>query len=163
MGLLLYPEDESHMAAMEKIKAYDYACILHDMDTTEDGEFKKPHYHVVIKFKNACWRTALAKELGITENYIEQIRNEEAALEYLIHYNEDENEKHKYDIENVSGSLKRRLVEYINKDDKSEGERVGELLEFINCYNGNLSVTEFAKFCAKNGYCMCSGEQVRYL
>jgi hypothetical protein len=152
MGLLLYPDDSTHVKALEKIKSYDYALILHNMDMNEDGEFKKEHYHVIIKFKNACWRTAIAKELGIKENYIEQIRNEESALEYLIHYNEDEEEKHKYDIEQVQGPLKRKLVEYINKDDKSEGERVSELLEFIESHKGHLGVTEFARYCALNGY-----------
>ena len=105
LGLLLYPDDESHVKALEKIRAYDYGLICHNRDVNkEDGEILKPHYHVVLSLKNAQWATAIAKELGITPNYIQQIRNEEAALAYLIHYNEDE-EKQKYDVNEVHGPL----------------------------------------------------------
>ena len=55
--LLLYPEDLTHLNAIEKIKqSYDYALILHDKDifTVEDetknqehkaGTYKKAHYN----------------------------------------------------------------------------------------------------------------------
>lgn len=40
--LLLYPDCESHVKAIEKIKqSYDYAMILHDKDCDENGEVKK--------------------------------------------------------------------------------------------------------------------------
>ena len=68
--MVLYPEDASHAAAIEKMKAggYNFAAILHDKDVTEDNQPKKPHWHVVVRFKNACWNTAIAKDLGITPN-----------------------------------------------------------------------------------------------
>ncbi len=150
MGLLLYPEDPSHEKAIELIKVYDYAMILHDKDIDEDGVIKKAHHHVVLRAKNAIWQTALAKELGITPNYIQQIRNEEAALEYLIHFNEED--KHQYDIECVKGPLKRKLIEYVNKDGKSEGEKVQELIDYIESQKKVITITEFASYCAKSGY-----------
>ena len=151
LGLLLYPEDESHVQALEKIKAYEYALILHDKDTDEDGVLKKPHYHVVLSLKNAQWATAIAKELGITPNYIQQIRNEEAALAYLIHYNEDE-EKQKYDVDEVQGPLKRRLIDYINKSDTSESEKVSVMIRYVEENPNIMNVTKFSKYCAENGY-----------
>ena len=68
---VLYPEDETHVAAIEKLKSggYNFAAILHDKDVYEDGEHKgetkKPHWHVVVRFKNAVWNTANAKRVGI--------------------------------------------------------------------------------------------------
>lgn len=65
---VLYPEDETHVAAIEKLKSggYNFATILHDKDVYEDGEHKgetkKSHWHVVVRFKNAVWNTAIAKE-----------------------------------------------------------------------------------------------------
>ena len=91
--LLLYPDDKSHMEALEKIKAsYDYAYVLHDKDALEEtGEIKKAHYHVVlISGKNAIWSSALSKDLGITPNYIQRCKNVDRALEYLVHFNEEE-------------------------------------------------------------------------
>lgn len=160
--LLLYPEDATHVQAMEKIvKSYDYAAIAHDKDywTEEDekknpehvaGELKKTHWHVVLRTQNATWSTAICKELGIEENYIEQAKNIDNSLQYLIHYND--NDKAQYTIDEVFGSLKTKLTESINKVEKSEGEKVVELIQFIEEYNGKLTITEFAKYCAMNGY-----------
>ena len=41
--LVLYPEDPTHSAAIEKMKSggYNFAAILHDKDTLETGELKK--------------------------------------------------------------------------------------------------------------------------
>ena len=63
--LLLYPdEDVTHAKALEYIKAnYDYAAICQDKDTYledttindvlhKEGELKKAHYHVGVRFKN---------------------------------------------------------------------------------------------------------------
>lgn len=44
------------------------------------------------------------------------------------------------------------MIESINKVEKSEGEKVVELIEFIKNYDGRLSITEFASYCAQNGY-----------
>ena len=90
--LLLYPEDKTHIQAMEKIKkSYDYAMILHDRDywTDDDekanpehvsGEVKKAHYHVVLRFNNATWSSAICKDLEIEHNYIEDCKKFENAL-----------------------------------------------------------------------------------
>lgn len=39
---VLYPEDETHVAAIEKLKSggYNFAAIRHDKDVYEDGEHK---------------------------------------------------------------------------------------------------------------------------
>jgi len=149
-GLLLYPENDSHVLALEELKKYDYAMILHDRDCDEDGVVLKPHWHVVLSLKNAQWNSALAESLGITPNFIQQIRSEEASLEYLIHHNEPA--KYQYAIDDVKGSLKRKLIDYIAKDEKSESEKVCELIQYISEYNGKLSTSQLARHCAQIGY-----------
>lgn len=150
--LLLYPDCAEHVQALEKIKAsYDYACILHDKDVLEDtGEVKKAHWHVVlISGKNAIWSSALSKELGLDGNYIQQCRNIDRALEYLIHFNEEE--KHQYSIEEVTGTLNSRLNQLINCTNKTESDKVSELIEFIESYQGYLTISVFSKHCASVG------------
>ncbi len=150
-NLVLYPEDETHVQALEKIKSsYDYAYILHDQDINEDGELKKQHYHVVLSFKNAKWNTALADELGITANYIEESRSLKRSLLYLIHYY-DEN-KFQYPVDRVFGSLKRRLETYINGEGKTESEKVIEIFEEIDSIDNYIDYTIFVKHIAKIGY-----------
>lgn len=148
--LVLYDEDETHKKAIKYIqKHYDYAMILHDKDKLEDGSIKKEHYHFVLRFKNATWNTALSKELGITENYIEECRDLKCALQYLIHYNEET--KYQYNLENVTGSLKKKLEEYINSDDKTEHEKAKELIQYINSCDFPLTITEFCLYCSSIG------------
>ena len=149
--LMLYPEDETHMNALKKIeKSYDYAYILHDKDRDENGNIKKSHYHVVIRFTNQKWNTSVAKELNIAENYLEEPRNFDNALMYLIHFNDVD--KYQYNIDDVKGPLKKRLREKINSVDKTEGEKVFELIDYIEKQENIIKVTEFAKYCAVNGY-----------
>lgn len=160
--LLLYADNEAHIEALDKIsKSYDYAAIQHDKDTwtAEDeaknpehkaGELKKPHFHIVLRTQNATWNTALCKELGIEEKFCEQAKNTDNALQYLIHYNDTD--KATYSIDEVFGTMRTKLVESINKNEKSEGEKVVELIQFIEEFDGRLRVTDFATYCAKNGY-----------
>lgn len=149
--LLLYPDCESHVKAIEKIKqSYDYAMILHDKDCDENGEVKKAHWHVVLRFNQAVWNSAIIKELGIESNYIEKVGNVNNALEYLVHYNEPD--KYKYDLSEVTGTLRTKLAESIAKSEKTEGEKVIELIEFIESQQKKISVKDFARFCAESGY-----------
>ncbi len=149
--ILLYPdEDKTHHSALEFIKLnYDYAYIIHDKDKDEKGNIKKSHTHVILSFTSAKYNTALAKELNISLNYIQRCRSLENALEYLIHFNEEN--KFQYDIENVHGTLKQKLVREISKANKDENEKVFELIEYIENYNGYLYCTNFSKYCASVG------------
>lgn len=149
--LLLYPDNASHCDAMEKIKAsYDYAAILHNKDVTDEGELKKEHWHIVLRFNQAVWSSAICKDLGIEQNFIEDVKRFDNALQYLIHYNDTN--KAQYNTDEVFGNLKPKLQESINKVEKSEGEKIVELIEFIKNYDGKLTITDFATFCANNGY-----------
>lgn len=149
--LLLYPDNQSHVDAMEKIKqSYDYAAILHDKDVDEDGVIKKSHWHVVLRFQQACWSSAICKNIGIEHNYIEDVKKFDNAMLYLIHYNDSN--KAQYDAKEVFGNLSVKLNEIINKGEKSEGEKVYELIVYIESRTGRITVKEFSKYCALNGY-----------
>lgn len=149
--LLLYPDNTEHIKAIEKIKqSYDYAMCLHNRDTNDDGELKKEHYHVVLRFNQAVWNSAICKELQIEEKFIENVKRFDNALQYLIHYNDSD--KAQYTIDEVTGNLKNKLVESINKLDKSEGEKVIELIEYIDKQDKKITIKSFANYCASQGY-----------
>lgn len=148
--MLLYPDDKNHAKALKFIKNnYDHAMILHNKDLKQ-GELKKEHYHIVLEFPSAKWNTALAKELNIAINYIQQCRNLENSLNYLIHYNEPE--KFQYSLDDVSGNLKKKLEKAIKNDGKDESDKVTELIQYIEEYKGYLTLTNFSKYCSSVGY-----------
>lgn len=162
-NLMLYPEeDKSHLKALEYIRAnYDYAAICHNNDTFEEdttindvvhkkGELKKTHYHVVLKFKNAKWSTALANELEIAENYIEVAHDLKRSLLYLIHYYDED--KYQYSVEDVEGTLKRRLKETISNEGKTESEKVMDIFKEIDKCEFKIDFTIFVKHIAEIGY-----------
>lgn len=150
--MVLYPEDQTHADAMERIRngGFDYAACLHDKDVHEDGdnkgELKKPHWHIVIRFVNAVFRDALAKKLGLEPNYIQECRNLDAALKYLVHF--DYPDKYQYDLDSVEGQLKTRVVTLTA--DKDENSRVLCLLSLLDSL-GRVKRGEFIRLSCKNG------------
>lgn len=147
MRLLLYPDDPEHVKALETIKEnYEYAYILHE----PEEDTKKPHWHVVLRFKNAQWNTSIAKNLGISLNYIRNCNNLDKALQYLIHYNEPD--KKQYDISCVVGSLVDRLKVSLNKKERTEDEEAKILIDYIINQSEIISFTKFAQYCVNNGY-----------
>lgn len=161
--LVLYEDDETHMKALLTIQnRFNHAMIRHDMDTYEEdvyrdgelvnkaGDLKKPHYHVVIKFENARFKSALAKELEIEENYIQVCSNIKSQLLYLIHFRDFD--KYLYKVDEVTGPLKSDLILAIAKEEKDENKCVQEIYRFINNQPRPLSVTKLSKWCYENGY-----------
>lgn len=149
-GLVLYPDCSEHVNALELIKtSFEHLYILHDKDKNSDSDsLKKAHWHVIIKTRNATWNTALAKQLGLASNYFQQVRNESAMVGYLIHWNEES--KHQYDLEECKGSesLKKLLRKITVEEQITEGEKVLELIEWIENCDKPLDIAGFAKLCA---------------
>ena len=150
---VLYPEDQTHTQAMEKLKSggYNFAAILHDKDVYEDGdhkgELKKPHWHVVIKFPNAVWQNSLAKELGLTPNYLEQAKNLDSALLYLVH--DGYEDKAQYELSEVFGPLQTRLATLLRDDD--EGTRALTIYQLIQDTPGFVTYGEILAKACKSG------------
>lgn len=144
---VLYPDDPTHVECMERLKTrgFNFAACLHDSDIYETGEhageLKKPHWHVVLRFKNAVWNTSIADQLGIKPNYIEACDNFDRALEYLIHFGWPD--KHQYDIDSVFGPLKARVVTLVS--DTDESTRVLNLVDIIENSPGPIGYTELIK------------------
>lgn len=65
------------------------AVIIHDRDTREDGELKKPHFHAVITFSDATSSQTVANRLLVEEQYVEKIKTTTtSSFLYLIHKND---------------------------------------------------------------------------
>ena len=64
---VLYPDSTTYDCDKVLLRIEDtfseYAYILHDRDTDENGELKKPHYHVNIKFRSPITQNSAIKKL----------------------------------------------------------------------------------------------------
>lgn len=125
----------------------------------ETGDLlKKEHWHVVLKLgtnANARSASAVAKELGISENFIQCCSNVKGALTYLIHYGDKS--KYQYEIFNVEGDPKMiaELEELVYVDeDLTEDQCVALVFSTVNNYQGIMPYEEFIALCLMSGETM---------
>lgn len=132
-SIILYEESEDYDTknVLFNIKSNKYyAYILHNKDVDNKGEFKKAHYHIIIKLDNASTIEALAKKIGIKKNYIQHIKNERAYIRYLIHF--DDADKHQYELEEIKFSrLYQRKVCKCFEDAETEEQILCNINNFI--------------------------------
>lgn len=159
---MLYTDNLEHNAAIWKLQNNGYDCvgIKHDKDIyTEDkfnedltikhakGELKKKHFHFVVKFRNARFISAVAKELGIDERFVEICKSFKNSSSYLLHIGHDD--KYQYDNDELIGNLVPDVLKLI--DDTSEDIRFLSLLDLLDDLDGFVSRSMFARLCVKNG------------
>lgn len=145
---ILYEDDENFEKYTNNIsyKFDEVTYIRHDRDITEDGNLKKPHYHVIFKVgENARWVNSVAEDIQIPPNYLEGC-NKDKMLLYLIHANDPD--KTQYSIEEVEGELKNHLIELLEKREEEE-IRVAWVFSYITA-NNICSITEITKWCITN-------------
>lgn len=108
----------------------DYAYILHDKDENKDGELKKPHWHICIRFKDSVPTESICNWFGITENYINKIRGRFGdALAYLTHKNATE--KYQYLEESVKSNFDFKKEAEIKQGREADKARKAELVDLI--------------------------------
>ncbi len=150
--VLLYTDNPEHVKALENIKRLceNYAYILHDKDCYKDtDDIKKEHIHVVVKFPNKRYRSAVAKDFGLEERFLEGCKLE-SGLRYLLHL--DDEDKYRYDVSEVKGTLLPYLHKILNSMGKDEGERASDLFKLIDSTTTAIKISDFSKYCAVNGY-----------
>lgn len=152
-ALELYPEDETHKDILEYIKNYwEYAYILHDKDLWEEdeideetkeikhkqGELKKPHWHVMINFKNPRSVESIQKELRL--KHVETC-NFYAYARYLIH--KDQPQKYPYDQKEIITNINLRINNALKKNYNAQEQDGRILLDYI--YNKDKTILTFKK------------------
>lgn len=176
---LLYPEDETHVKALNIIKEkYKYAYILHDKDVYDEnvydeeknilhgeGELKKAHYHVIVEFVNPRYKSGLCKTLGIEENYCQTCGDKKLMLTYLIHF--DIPEKYQYDKNEVQGPLRFDLFKILKTINMNEDEKISRIFDIIDNHRGYLSISNLNRYMLKQGlwseYKRCGSFILRHL
>lgn len=141
--LLLYPDNPEHVKVLEKIPELDweYVGILHDSDKLDDGSSAKPHYHVLLKFKDAVWNTAIQDSCGLELRFIQKSDNWKRSARYLVH--KDHPEKFQYEKTALFGSMVEPAVAAINKSDpEEEAAKVAQIIKTITEWDGRIDDAE---------------------
>ena len=103
-NLVLYPEWDNYSDILSHLKrehSVFLGMITHDKDVNDEGLPKKEHTHVVVRYENQIWSTALCKRIGLPHHYklIENTGNFRKSVRYLVHI--DHPNKFQYDIDDV--------------------------------------------------------------
>lgn len=157
-ALELYPEDNSHCEILDYIISYfEYAYILHDKDKhLEDvideetkeikyktGELKKPHWHVIISFKNPRSVKSIKNELMLA--HVETC-NFYAYSRYLIH--KDTPKKYQYSKDEIKTNMELRINNALERDYNAQEQDTRILLSYLKSKQGQYvsfwDLTEYA-------------------
>ena len=110
----MYTQDLAHLPfkkeklkeKLEKSGAEEWAYILHNKDTDENGKKIRPHFHVVLRFKDAKTLSRVAKLFEDQPQYVEAWHSTvNNAFSYLLHETTGAKEKHHYDASEVTASF----------------------------------------------------------
>lgn len=164
--VVIYEDDPLFEEQYEALIAVNSAIwVKHDKDVFKEdifnedgsikynaGDLKKPHYHFILRFKNATTISAVANKVKVNKNQVEIIKNLNSALKYLIHYGQDE--KYQYSIEEVhsnSDNLKTMFEELI-VNDTPESQRVLTIQDIIESFEGYIDLGILGKTILKMNY-----------
>lgn len=110
---ILYKDSETlnfnNIIEIVKSSAF-YSCkyyyCLHNKDSNENGELKKPHYHLVVKLENAVAIQSILNCLSNDDNIKQALQNNlsivksvKGSIRYLIHH--DDKDKYQYDMSDI--------------------------------------------------------------
>lgn len=105
--LVLYPDAENYCCDEVISNAVHYfeqwAYILHDSDTTADGDAKKAHFHFYGKCPTPRTPQSVVNAIGVPLESIRNVSKWKSAIRYLIHA--DNPEKFQYEADSVSANF----------------------------------------------------------
>lgn len=121
----------------------DYAYIVHDADTKEDGTLKEPHWHIYLRLKDSTDSKYIAQAFGVPEQYINRVKGKWAdALMYCIHENAPD--KYQYSEDDVVSNFDFHAVKEKEKAKKSKDARLDEIIDGID--TGQIREYNYTQF-----------------
>lgn len=128
----------------------DYAYILHDKDTREDGSLKEHHIHLMVRFNSAVPTTAIINKLqGVCEvQQLQKMHSWNSAIAYLTHSNDLS--KHQYAENEVYSNFEwqadrdKALASKGRLDTIIKGIEDGVIKEYN--YTEHITMNEYAKY-----------------
>lgn len=145
-----------------KEKCESWAYIKHDKDMDENGEVKKAHYHIILRFYNEVNKSTIATKFNIHHNLVQALGNLYGSIKYMLHIAEEN--KHKYDVSElkVHNLDLETILTKIKLNCSSDEQSLIKLIELIKKaqwdykYNNKktkyLANTDLLKIVIENGF-----------
>lgn len=144
--VLLYPDttDYDCSEVLQRLCGFrEYAYILHDSDTLDDGSLKKIHIHVCIRQDTPCTCSAIANKLGIADKWVQFAGKWPTVIRYLVHADDDD-KYHYLPSDIVSNFDVNKFIKY--KDDVSMANVIFNQIVNNRC----TSTIDLVKWCIDN-------------
>lgn len=133
----------------------EYAYIVHDKDVDENGELKKAHVHIAIRFHNGSDSKHIAQWFNIKEQYINKAKGGFISLlKYLTHSNAKD--KFQYDNSEVVANFD--FVKFIEENGNKKGRpkkgddvRKKQIIDDI--VNGIIREYNYYNYITAHEYC----------
>lgn len=123
---------------------WNYAGRVHDMEG-------KPHYHIVVLFKNGRKCADVAKDIGIDARWLRAWDSKKKALRYLCH--RDDSDKYQYTTDTIFGNLADDAIKACNVgQEQIESNVVCEIVALLDSYQERVTYSFFIAKCAELGY-----------
>lgn len=102
-SFIVYPESApaNWLEMLEDMHVKALVSPLHDRDVTEDGEVKKPHYHVIVMYDGPITARLMQERVSVFNGpaHVEAVHSLQGSARYLIH--RDNPEKYQYSAADV--------------------------------------------------------------
>lgn len=149
---VLYPDAENYdcqdvLARLADVFT-EWAYVLHDADTDENGELKKAHYHWIGKLDSPALLSTVCggRKLGIPENGVEYCKNWKYSVRYLIH--KDDPEKFQYSPDSVTHNIDLQSILAGRQAEVVAVKAIRQYIKDTHC----VSTEQLLDFCLDNGY-----------
>ena len=143
--VILYAEDGWNSAKIISVvelkqSIKEYAFILHDSDLNEDGQPKKPHYHIYLGFGTTNVQPAhIAKWFEIQPQFVQKIKtNKYLLLKYHLHNNNPD--KAQYSLDQLTASFDVQKF-FASKEQQTNLEAI-----LKQCADGTITRANYHKY-----------------
>ncbi|MGX7014121.1 replication protein [Vagococcus silagei] len=130
--ILVYPEStrEDWKETLNDLMI-PWACSpLHDKDTDDNGELKKPHYHCLLAFTNKkSYQQVLSIAKKLSAPNPKQCENVKGLIRYFAHL--DHPEKQQYDVNQIVGYFGFDTTYYLQATVAEKHNAQREIRQFI--------------------------------
>lgn len=147
---ILYPDSQSYdcdsvLARLSSVFS-EWAYVLHDKDTDENGELKKPHFHWVGRLDSPALITTVAggKKLCVPENSVEFCESWKGSVKYLTHENAPE--KYHYSFDDVTSNFDVRRLSAPKQNEVAKVRLIRNYLSESGC----TSAEQLMDWCIEN-------------